>query len=129
MSRPFSSRARCLRTWGLTRSFLALLMAASTRSGVSPGVVAGELVHDFLDGPQPVGLVVDRESGVEPHEPGVDSQQPGAEAVEGAHPDARVGNERLDPLAHLAGGLVGEGDGQDLLRAIALTGAGERPAG
>ncbi len=38
----------------------------------------------------------------------------GAEAVERADPDSRPRHERLDPLAHLAGGLVGERQGEDL---------------
>src|SRR5947209_6752497 len=42
-------------------------------------------------------------------------QQASAEVVEGAHRHAAVGDERLDALAHLAGGLVGEGDGEDVV--------------
>ena len=67
-----------------------------------------------------VGLVVDGEVAVEVEAVGVLAQQAGAEAVEGADPDAAAGHEGLDALAHLAGGLVGEGDGEDVAGPDAL---------
>ena len=41
-----------------------------------------------------------------------------AEGVKGGdlHVGVAVGHERVDPLLHLGGGLVGEGEGQDLGR-------------
>ena len=65
-----------------------------------------------------VGLVVDRE--VRPvAEPGrLPAEDAAAGGVEGEDPD-RAGDSAehvLEPLAHLAGGLVREGDRQDLLR-------------
>ena len=67
-----------------------------------------------------VGLVVDREVAVEAEAVGVLAQQAGAEAVEGADPDAAARHQRLDALPHLAGGLVGEGDGEDVVGPDAL---------
>jgi hypothetical protein len=48
----------------------------------------------------------------------VRAQQPVREPVEGAHPHAAHGpaEHLLDAPAHLARGLVGEGDGQDRVR-------------
>ena len=83
--------------------------------GGEAGLVAGDLLHHVLDRAEAVGLVVDGESRIDAHELGVIAQQPGAEAVEGAHPDLRAGHQGLDALPHLAGRLVGEGDGQDVL--------------
>ncbi len=46
-------------------------------------------------------------------------QQPMRDAVEGAHPHgaARHAQQLLDAMAHLGRGLVGEGDGEDVVRA------------
>ena len=74
-----------------------------------------ERLHRLLDGAEPIGLVVDREAAVEPDQGGVGPEQPGAETVERPDPDAGVGSEGHDPLAHLAGGLVRERQRQDLL--------------
>jgi hypothetical protein len=49
----------------------------------------------------------------------VAAQHLGADGVEGAEPGHaldRVAHHAADPLAHLARGLVGEGDGEDLGR-------------
>ena len=48
----------------------------------------------------------------------VQAQQAVRQAVEGADPHAAraVAQQRLDAAAHLGGGLVGEGDGQDAVR-------------
>ena len=71
----------------------------------------------LLRGGERVVLVVDREAAREAEVAGVAPQDPHAGRVEGRDPDAlRLGAEQLlDALAHLAGGLVGEGDGEDLL--------------
>ena len=78
-----------------------------------------ELAQDQGHQPLGVGRVVDRERGFEPDAAGLAAQDPHAGGVEGRHPHP-VGprpDQADDPLAHLAGGLVGERDGQDLARA------------
>ena len=50
---------------GLTRSFLARLMAASIRSGVTAGSSRSSRSIAVLDGAEPVGLVVDREAAID----------------------------------------------------------------
>ena len=74
------------------------------------------MIHDVLDGAEAVGLVIDREPGIDPHQLGVNAQQPGAEAVKRTHPDPGIRHQDLDTLAHLAGRLVREGYGQNVLR-------------
>jgi hypothetical protein len=77
-----------------------------------------ELLEAALQHPQRVGLVVDRELAGVAEPLGLDPQQPGAGGVEGhhPHPPLDLADERGDPLAHLVGGLVGEGDREDLVR-------------
>ena len=60
-----------------------------------------------------------RKSGVRPSSSGVLAQQAVAEGVEGRDLDVGVpvGDERVDPLLHLGGGLVGEREREDLGRA------------
>ena len=68
--------------------------------------------------------VDDGEARLQPHQFGVAAQNLGGDGVEGAEPAQALGlgpDDRGDPLAHLARGLVGEGDGQQLPR--------PRPAG
>ena len=86
-------------------------------------------VEDVADGPQAVGLVVDGVRGVQADERAVRPEQAGAEAVEGADPDPGAGDDGLDALAHLAGRLVGERQGQDVLRGDALPQQVGDPAG
>ena len=76
-----------------------------------------ELLEAALDEPPAVVLVVDREVALVAEALGLAAQEPRAHAVEGADPHgARDGpDEALDALLHLAGGLVGEGDGEDLV--------------
>src|SRR6185437_5638152 len=59
-----------------------------------------------------------RQAGLAP----VPAQQAVGDAVEGTHgePLRAAGNQRLQPRAHLARGLVGEGDGEDRPRRYAL---------
>ena len=59
--------------------------------------------------------VVDRVVFLQAHQRRIFAQQPGTEAVEGAHPDGRIAGQPLDPASHLVGGLVGEGQGEDLV--------------
>ncbi len=62
--------------------------------------------------------IEDGEIGREAHDLGMAAQQPGGERMEGAEPPAlhRPADEGRDPVLHLAGRLVGEGDGEQLLR-------------
>ena len=82
---------------------------------VSLGVEV-HVADDHRHQPLAVGGVVDREGRAQPHLVGLAAQDAHARAVEGHHPH-RLGagaDERGDPLAHLGGGLVGEGDGEHL---------------
>ncbi len=78
-----------------------------------------EVVEAALDQPPLVGRVVDRELARVAETVGVGAQHPGAGGVEGHDPHRarRAADEQLDALAHLLGRLVGEGDGEDLVRA------------
>ena len=61
-----------------------------------------------------VVVVVDGEVGIEPDRGRVATEEPGPEGVEGAHDRARAGGlDRHRSVAHLAGGLVREGHGED----------------
>ena len=78
-----------------------------------------QVVHDPLEQCRAVVLVEDGEVAGPTDQRGVLAQQARAEAVEGAHPHAGGApalEQLLGPLLHLGGGLVGEGDRQDLLR-------------
>ena len=77
-----------------------------------------ELAHDQRHHPLAVRGVVDREGRLQADAAGLAAQDPHAGGVEGGHPHP-VGarpDQADDPLAHLAGRLVGEGDGQHLAR-------------
>ena len=65
---------------------------------------------------QRVGGIVDGEVGVQSDVLGFAAQDPDAGGVEGGDPHGLgpAADEGLDPLPHFGGGLVGEGDGQDL---------------
>ena len=80
-----------------------------------------ELVDALLDEAERVLLGVDREAARIAELVGVGAQHAGAGRVEGHHPHGAgaVADERLDALAHLLRGLVGERDREDL--------AGTRP--
>ena len=77
-----------------------------------------QLLEAALDHPQRVGLVVDREGALVAEPLGVGAEDPRAGRVEGHHPHQprHAADQLLDPLAHLAGGLVGERDREDLGR-------------
>ena len=83
-----------------------------------PFWVSFELLEALFDQPNLVGLVVDRE--VRPvAEPGrLAPEDPAAGGVEGEDPDAAgdLREEILQARAHLPGGLVREGDREDLVR-------------
>ena len=73
------------------------------------------LVHQPLDQAEPVVLVVDGELTGEPEQLGLAPKQPRGERVERADPESRriAAEQPPDPVLHLAGGLVGEGDRED----------------
>lgn len=74
-----------------------------------------EVAHHPLQERLLVGVVVDREVAADADLVAVLPEQPRAHRVEGAdHQPARAARDELgEPLAHLAGRLVGEGDGED----------------
>ena len=91
------------------------------RGGQQPGRITLDIdTHIAADHQQQAtGIVgvVDREVGVQPgQQRGLVTQDPHAGGMEGRHPHiAGPGADQLrHPFAHLGGGLVGEGDGQDL---------------
>jgi hypothetical protein len=96
-----------------------VLEVGDLRGEAARGVTLGiqvEVAHDQPHEALAVGGVVDREARLQAHVAGLAAQDPHAGAVEGAHPHglgARP-DERLDALAHLRGGLVGERDREDL---------------
>ena len=75
------------------------------------------LLHQPADEAQPVILIVDGELPTEAQQLGLAPQQPRREGVKGPDPESRrvAGEQPAHPLLHLAGGLVGEGDGEDPL--------------
>ena len=92
--------------------------AVEQPTGRHPLRVEVEIAGDEGDQAQAVGLVVDREGRLQPQPVGLPTQDPHARGVERRDPHRpRPRTDRgLDPLAHLGGGLVREGDGQDLAR-------------
>ena len=97
---------------------LVLRLADGGLDGVGgeADVVDAGRVEGGLGDAQAVGLVVDGEVAVDADAVGVLAQQAHAEAVEGADEQPLARQHRLDAVAHLAGGLVGERDGEDLVR-------------
>ena len=76
-------------------------------------------LDELLEQPLLVVVVEDGEAGFQPHKLGVSPQDLGGHRVEGAEPAQAFGGRADlggDPLPHLLGGLVGEGDGEDLPR-------------
>ena len=77
--------------------------------------------HQRFEQPELVVVVEDGEVLVETvhaERASVDAQDAGREAVEGAQPPARgrLADQRLDPVAHFTGSLVGKSHGEQLLR-------------
>ena len=125
---------------GVELAALAIGEGACLASGHAGGVKAPVLPVVDLMGERPCGpaLVVhilrlqnlfqqadlivgvqNGEGGLQAHEFSVATQDLGADGVEGAEPGHALAprpHERADALLHLAGGLVGEGDRQQLLR-------------
>ena len=81
------------------------------------GVVHAVGLHELLDDRLLVARVVDREAAREAEVVRLAAQQPGAQGVEGRDPHApAVAVEQgADAVAHLLGGLVGEGHGEHLV--------------
>jgi hypothetical protein len=75
-----------------------------------------QVLDDPLDEGTRVGRVVDREVLAESEVLGLAAEYADAGGVEGGDPHAlcRLTEDRLDALAHLCRGLVGEGDREDL---------------
>ena len=83
-----------------------------------------EVAHDLLHKALGVVVIIDGEVGAKSQLVGVLAQDAHAHGVEGAHPHATgaAGEQGVQALAHLGGGLVGEGDGEHLPGAHALVG-------
>jgi quercetin dioxygenase-like cupin family protein len=89
------------------------------RARGEPLVVDAELLRDLGDQPLRVLRVVDGEAAAVAQAGELATQDPDARLVEGGdpHPVGQpVPHQPADPLGHLAGGLVGEGDREDLER-------------
>ena len=72
--------------------------------------------HDLFEQAELIVGVKDGEARGQADQRCMPAQHAGAESVERAEPEAFDGllQDRADALAHLAGRLVGEGDGEDL---------------
>ena len=83
-----------------------------------PFRIALELLEALLHEPDLVGLVVDREVRAVAETRRLAAKDAAAGGVEGQYPEAAgaAAEQVLEPLSHLAGSLVREGDGQDLIR-------------
>ena len=92
------------------------------RARLEPFGVETEIPYHVPDKPDRVRLVIDREVRREVDHAGVPAQDSDAGRVERRHPHllGHGPNEDRDPLLHLVGRLVGEGDGQDFERRHAL---------
>ena len=80
--------------------------------------VSLQLLEHCLRQPHLVGLVVDREVRPVAEALRLAAEDPAAGGVEGEDPDRPRdrAEQVLEPLAHLAGGLVRERDREDLVR-------------
>ena len=76
-------------------------------------IPAHHLHHAFHD-PEAVGLIVDREAGVDSNQGRVLAQHSCAEAVERTDPDSRLRRQAFDTLAHFTCCLVGERERENL---------------
>jgi hypothetical protein len=87
---------------------------------------------ELFEQPDLVVCVEDGEVRFQPHQLGMAAQQFHADRVEGAeprHPLHRFAKELAQPRLHLAGGFVGEGDGEHLVRAGSAGGQKMRDPG
>ena len=118
--RPSGRRSRSTCSRNSAADDQAVLLGRDARVDAArrePLRVAVELLEARAHEPHLVGLVVDREVRPVAEPIGVAAQDPAAGRVERQHPHAaRAPDELLDPLAHLAGRPVREGDREDLVR-------------
>src|SRR5262249_2364478 len=107
----------------LARAVLALADPGADRGRTKALHVVAQVAHDLLDQVVALAGVVDREVA-RPAAEVLDFAPQDARAgrVEGADPQALHREEGLAALAHLARGLVGEGDREDLVRSRAARG-------
>ena len=97
--------------------FEAVLGGADPLAQFGGRVVGGieiEIGQDLLDERPLVGRVENGEVGLQADPGSVLPENLRTEPVERADPDARAGQQRLDPLGHFLGGLVGERDRENL---------------
>ena len=113
---------------GRRRPLAAVAVAAQQREhggGVGLLRLVGNMAEDFFDGAELIGLVVDHEIALVTEMLDVLAQNPGAERMKSANDGAgrflaggavlfAAANQPGGALLHLAGGFVGEGDGQDV---------------
>ena len=101
-----------------TSSFFSAEICVVQPPGGEPLRVQVEVAAHVVDEPDGVGLVVDRERGAVPEQRRLAAQDARARGVERRHPHAMRdrADERADPLLHLARGLVGERDREQLER-------------
>ena len=97
--------------------------ALGDRAGRGGAIGEVHLLHALLDQALAVVLVVDHEMRRQPDVPPVLAEDPDARRVERRderrlQPDRQ--QQRFDPAGHLAGGLVGERDGEQVPRRDAL---------
>ena len=112
-----------LHVLGRQHLVLAVADAVHHRAGRQGALVEVELPQRLLHQALPVVLVVDHEGGREPGLGRALTQDAHARRVEGGderRADARGQQQVLHPVAHLGGGLVGEGDREHVPRVDAL---------
>ena len=105
---------------GRQRAVLPVVDVACQHTGRPALVVDPGSLNELLQQTQLIVGVENGEGGFETDEFGVAAQQFHPDGVEGAKPGHafdRLAQVRGDAGLHLARGLVGEGDGQDLVRA------------
>ena len=112
---------RLLRRGHLVRGEAAVLPALDGREqGARRPFLVVQILGDdeLLQQAELIVGIEDGEIGREADHLGMAAQQPGGQRMEGAEPPAlhRPADEGRDPVLHLAGRLVGEGDGEQLLR-------------
>ena len=97
--------------------FFAWLIRDSAARGCTKLSSMLQLLQRLLDDRELIGRVVDDEVARQADRRRLAAQQPRAQRVErrDPHPAAVGAEQRLDARAHLLRGLVGEGDGEDLV--------------
>ena len=119
MRPPARSPASAAVTFSGVRPLVLPALDGAVDDARRPFLVVDVLGREqLLDQADLVVLVEDGEVRLEPDQLGVAAQHARGERVEGAEPQALGGaaDQRRDPVLHLARRLVGEGDGEDLVR-------------